>query len=174
MARMGGSPPHSTTNSYFIGTASKMAPANEFATNKSFMSQPKVRIRSITEIRLLSLLTGIACFAIALAIQWLIYDRFLLEDGFRLVGSAISGFLAFVLVYMMALRSRRAQLAELHRMQIIALMNHHVRNALQAIVYCSGGSESVNIIQNSVNRIEWVLSEVLPGLQLEDREHIRQ
>jgi hypothetical protein len=44
-------------------------------------------------------------------------------------------------------------------------MNHHIRNALQAIVCCSGTLESSEIICDSVNRIQWVLSDVLPGIE---------
>ena len=50
----------------------------------------------------------------------------------------------------------------------IAEMNHHVRNALQPILYSpflKEQAEQVRLIQESTRRIEWALKEVLPGPQ---------
>jgi len=58
-------------------------------------------------------------------------------------------------------RRRRRYLAE--RLQTIALMNHHVRNALQAIKYARYTPDDVQVIEDSVSRIEWALREILPG-----------
>ncbi|HZR29518.1 MAG TPA: hypothetical protein VFA71_12140 [Terriglobales bacterium] len=58
-------------------------------------------------------------------------------------------------------RRRRRYLAE--RLQTIALMNHHVRNALQAIKYARYTPNDVRVIEDSVARIEWALREILPG-----------
>lgn len=52
------------------------------------------------------------------------------------------------------------------KLAVITSMNHHVRNALQAILYSSYASESteqVKVIEDSVNRIQWALNEVLAG-----------
>jgi hypothetical protein len=54
----------------------------------------------------------------------------------------------------------------LDRMRIIAEMNHHVRNALQPILYSpflKEQAEQVRLIQESTRWIEWALREVLPG-----------
>jgi hypothetical protein len=51
------------------------------------------------------------------------------------------------------------------RLQIVAEMNHHIRNALQVINYVSLAqthAESVELIRDSAERIEWALREVLP------------
>jgi len=45
-------------------------------------------------------------------------------------------------------------------------MNHHVRNALQPIMYSpylKEQAEQVRIIQEGTRRIDWALREVLPG-----------
>jgi hypothetical protein len=76
--------------------------------------------------------------------------------------TALSGAFAAMLVQGMSLQTRRFRLSELRRLESIALMNHHIRNALQAIVCCSGSSESAEIIHDSVNRIGLVLADVLP------------
>jgi hypothetical protein len=54
----------------------------------------------------------------------------------------------------------------LARMRMIAEMNHHVRNALQPILYSpflKEESEQIRLIQEGTRRIEWALREVLPG-----------
>jgi ABC-type bacteriocin/lantibiotic exporter with double-glycine peptidase domain len=142
-------------------------PVTEVWISKSsaFLRKPDLKIRSDTEIWLLSLVCGIFTFLGTLALQWIIYDRFLHQDGLRLVGSVISGIFAAALVHAMSLRTRHSRLAELRRLESIALMNHHIRNALQAIVLCSGTSESAEIIRESVNRIEWALSDIVPGTE---------
>jgi hypothetical protein len=137
--------------------------------NIAFLRKPDLNIRSDAEIYALSLASGFAVFLGALALQWIIYDRFLHQDGLRLVGSVISGAFAALLVHGMSLQTRRSRLSELRRLESIALMNHHIRNALQAIVCCSGTSESAEIIRDSANRIEWVLSDVLPGIEDEPK-----
>jgi hypothetical protein len=51
-------------------------------------------------------------------------------------------------------------------MRIIAEMNHHVRNALQPIIYSpflQEQAEQIRTIQEGTRRIEWALREVLPG-----------
>jgi hypothetical protein len=62
-------------------------------------------------------------------------------------------------------RSRRELMRE--RMQTVAELNHHIRNALQVIKYWGGSqptldSMQLQLINESVERIEWALREVLP------------
>jgi hypothetical protein len=54
----------------------------------------------------------------------------------------------------------------LEKMRVIAEMNHHVRNALQPIMYSpylKEQAEQIRTIQEGTRRIEWALREVLPG-----------
>jgi hypothetical protein len=134
-----------------------------------FVHKPHFKIRSDVEIWIMSMCAGVVVFLGALLLQWVIYDRFLHEDGLRFIGSVISAAFAVFLVQSMSLRTRRSRLRELHRLESIALLNHHIRNALQAILCCSQTSESGEVIRNSVNRIDWVLSEVLPGIEDEPK-----
>jgi nitrate reductase NapAB chaperone NapD len=74
-----------------------------------------------------------------------------------------TGVLAALLVF--AYEQKRYQTA-MDKLRVIAEMNHHVRNALQGIVGCRVYSEQdrqVQLIVQSVKRIEWALREVLPG-----------
>jgi|SRR5215469_16865223 len=63
-------------------------------------------------------------------------------------------------------RRRDAYLAR--RLEVIKLMNHHVRNALQAIKFARHTEHHVRLIDESVARIEWALREVLVGKVAED------
>jgi hypothetical protein len=57
----------------------------------------------------------------------------------------------------------------LEKMRVISEMNHHVRNALQPIMYSpylQEQAEQVRTIQEGTRRIEWALREVLPGDEL--------
>jgi hypothetical protein len=51
------------------------------------------------------------------------------------------------------------------KLTMISSMNHHVRNALQTISYVpyTEQAKQMLLIQQSVNRIQWALQEILPG-----------
>jgi hypothetical protein len=73
------------------------------------------------------------------------------------------GILAGILVF---IYERHQHKLVLEKMRVIAEMNHHVRNALQPIIYSpylKEQAEQVKIIQEGTRRIEWALREVLPG-----------
>jgi hypothetical protein len=79
------------------------------------------------------------------------------------IDDMLIGLLAGVLVF----AYERHQHKTIHeRMRVISEMNHHVRNALQPIIYSpylKEQAEQVRIIQEGTRRIEWALREVLPG-----------
>lgn len=83
-----------------------------------------------------------------------------LSDG---ISAAAIGLLAFQLVRMH--QERRAKLRR--RVEVIADMNHHVRNALQVISLSTHGKESaeeITAIRESMARIQWALRELLPKI----------
>lgn len=52
------------------------------------------------------------------------------------------------------------------RLEVIADMNHHIRNALQVLSYGTAthsNPKETEMMRESINRIEWALREVLPG-----------
>lgn len=53
----------------------------------------------------------------------------------------------------------------LEKIRVIEEMNHHVRNALQAISWApyTEQDKQIKLIRDAVNRIQWALSEILPG-----------
>jgi hypothetical protein len=61
---------------------------------------------------------------------------------------------------------RRQQRNIIRKLEVIRLMNHHVRNSLQVISFAASVPRQEALeaeIQSAVERIEWALREVLPG-----------
>lgn len=78
------------------------------------------------------------------------------------ISSIVIGLLCFQLFRMQ--QQRRQQIRQ--RLEVIADMNHHVRNALQVISFTteSGDEKEIKAIRESVNRIQWALKELLPKI----------
>jgi len=83
-----------------------------------------------------------------------------------LLSNGLTGLVAGYLFYTWALNERMRRELIRERLRTIAEMNHHIRNALQVITYAMVAGKddgSVEMIRDSVERIEWALREVLPG-----------
>ena len=68
------------------------------------------------------------------------------------------------------LYERRQRQNMIRKLEVIRLMNHHVRNSLQVISFASSAPQQEELagkVRDAVERIEWALREVLPG-QRED------
>jgi prepilin signal peptidase PulO-like enzyme (type II secretory pathway) len=78
------------------------------------------------------------------------------------VDDAVLGAVAGLVVF--AYEQRRYK-SVLEKIAVVSAMNHHVRNALQAISYSpyTEQAKQIQLIQQSVARIQWALQEVLPG-----------
>ncbi len=82
----------------------------------------------------------------------------------RLLAEGVSAIVVAGLTAGFLEAANQRQEAALLRMQVISEMNHHIRNALGAISLTTDSiqnQESVQVISESVNRIEWTLREVL-------------
>ncbi len=99
------------------------------------------------------------------------FDRMLRQDGVnRNIITASSNALTGLVVAVMFLEltrnvQNRRKLVR-SRLEVIADMNHHIRNALQVISYGTathGGKQETEMMRESIKRIEWALREVLPG-----------
>ncbi|HLK33602.1 MAG TPA: hypothetical protein VKT29_10970 [Terriglobales bacterium] len=113
--------------------------------------------------------------AVTVAILGYVSDRLILSYDPRPIFAAldalalglISGSIAWFYQ-----RRRNRYIAE--RLEVIADMNHHVRNDLQVIqysAYMTHNTEHIQRIEESLGRIDWALREVLTGKQLRsDRE----
>lgn len=82
--------------------------------------------------------------------------------GVQSLDDIIIGILVAVVVFAYEQRRHRALL---NKLQVITAMNHHVRNALQTISYApyTEHEKQIKLIQDSVNRIQWALREILPA-----------
>lgn len=87
-----------------------------------------------------------------------------LREAQRIVDDILGGIIAGLIVLGYA-RLRMQFVAE--RLNTIALMNHHVRNALQVIRdarYVQPENQKLaEIVEDAVTRIDWALREILPG-----------
>jgi hypothetical protein len=98
------------------------------------------------------------------------FDHLLAKDGITrndilLTSNALTGIVAGLLFYSFTNSQRLRRKLVRERLRTIAEMNHHIRNSLQVITYATAADtdESVELIRDSVDRIEWALREVLPG-----------
>lgn len=94
----------------------------------------------------------------------------------RLLAEGLSAIVVALLTAGLIHQASQRRNAAMLRMQVIAEMNHHIRNALGAISLSTDAIQSqqcVRVISESVDRIEWTLREVLPRsqpLQQENRD----
>ncbi len=86
----------------------------------------------------------------------------------RLLAEGLSAVVVAVLTAGLIHQANQRREAALLRMQVIAEMNHHIRNALAAISLSTDAiqnQQSIRVISESVDHIEWALREVLPRNQ---------
>lgn len=117
---------------------------------------------------------GKALFALVLvtAIGFLL-DRALFAEGVPrwevvLLSDLVTGALAAALVLLLGERAAQRERLVQARLQIIADMNHHIRNALQVIQFHStanpANEAAARQVKESIERIQWALREILPTL----------
>lgn len=100
-------------------------------------------------------------------------DKALVKEGvprpdMMVLSNTLTGIVAGLLFYHMARHALLHHALIRERMRTVAELNHHIRNALQVIKFWGARNGSsidavqLQLIQDSVNRIEWALREVLP------------
>ena len=108
---------------------------------------------------LLSVLFAISIFTLGIAV-----DRLVAVSGWLAwLDDAAAAIAVGLLIYLFE-RHRERMLLE--RLQTIALMNHHVRNALQVLAYSQyerDRTRQAQIIRDAILRIDWALKEILGG-----------
>jgi hypothetical protein len=86
-----------------------------------------------------------------------------LQGSLRIADDLLGGLVAGSIFHSYERHRLRRFSEHLH---LIDLTNHHIRNALQPLMFVSYGSEGnaqMKVIEDCVHRIDWVLREVLPG-----------
>ena len=112
---------------------------------------------------LVSVMVGLVSFFVTELMH-----RFLVADlgrrWERLLAEGVSAVAVAALTAVLMDVANQRQQAALLRMQVISEMNHHIRNALGAIALTTDSIQNhdcVQVISDSVDRIEWTLREVL-------------
>jgi hypothetical protein len=92
-----------------------------------------------------------------------------LTESQRIVDDLLGGALAGIILFVY---ERHRERLLLQKLMTINLMNHHIRNALQLVVFVShepNRDQQTKLIDESVNRIDFALREILPGTPGFDR-----
>ena len=111
--------------------------------------------------------------AVVVSLIGVVLDRLLLKEGLPrldmiVFSNGLTGLFAGGLFWQMAREAKASRDLVAARMKTIAELNHHIRNALQVIKFLGGqkrtGMDAVQLqlINDSADRIEWALREVLP------------
>jgi hypothetical protein len=83
----------------------------------------------------------------------------------RLLAEGLSAFVVSCLVAKLVHISRERHRLVMARMQVIAEMNHHIRNALSPVALSLDATDNHGlnrVIVEAVDRIDWALREILP------------
>ena len=117
-------------------------------------------LRSLTRRVGVSILLGLFIAALGSVVEAMIEHHAII--AFESIDEIVIGITAALVVF--AYEQRRHK-AILNKVRVIAAMNHHVRNALQAISYApyTEQKEQIRLIADSVYRIQWALREILPA-----------
>ena len=92
----------------------------------------------------------------------------------RLLAEGLSAVVVTCLIAKVANITRQQRQLTMARVQVIAEMNHHIRNALTPVSLSVDGIENQQltcVISEAVNRIEWALREILPRETPLQEEH---
>ena len=118
-------------------------------------------IRSLAKSLLALVLVGLSSYVLELRL----HRGGVPSRDLMLLPSFLVGLVAGLLVYFLSVRERQRRAYVDCRLRVIAEMNHHIRNALQVITFYSrkGEKQEVGVVE-AVERIQWVLREVLPRL----------
>jgi hypothetical protein len=111
-----------------------------------------------------AVIVGVVSFAVTELLRYLLVpdigrvrERLLAELLTALILSGLTAKLVQI--------SRERQRLMLARMQVIAEMNHHIRNALSPVSLTLDATENQQlrlVISGAVDRIDWALREILP------------
>ena len=107
----------------------------------------------------------------------IVLDRLLLKEGLPrlemlIFSNGLTGLFAGGMFFQMAREEKASRELVAERMKTIAELNHHIRNALQVIKFLGGQKRTgldamqLQLINDSADRIEWALREVLPRYPL--------
>lgn len=120
------------------------------------------RLRETFNLRILSLasLAALLISSCGVLVDVVVHhqDRVVASDLYTYV-------VAFVFSYLLLQNEARRRSILARRMEIVADVNHHIRNALTGVIYTAavqGDPALQAVLQDATARIDWVLTTVLP------------
>jgi signal transduction histidine kinase len=120
-------------------------------------------------LRLIALACGVLTWVLTQVLHFLFYpvvdENLILR---RMPADAFAGVIIGLLLYRVMDHAYQRQAAVRARLQMIASLNHHIRNALHVIslsVYSPQNKQTIEAISESVERIHRALREILPEEQ---------
>ena len=115
----------------------------------------------------LTVVVVVVVSSLGVLLDFLLVDEGVSRREMLIISNTLTGLVAGWLIHSFTTyeRNRRALMRE--RMQTVAELNHHIRNALQVIKFWGGTQSNVDALQlqlinESVERIEWAMREILP------------
>lgn len=119
---------------------------------------------------------GIVAFAVTELMHYMLVPDLGRSDE-RLLAEGLSALVVSCLTAKLIYLSRERHRLIIARMQVIAEMNHHIRNALSPVWLSADATEDQHlnrVISEAVDRIDWALREVLPReTPLEDEQRTK-
>lgn len=122
---------------------------------------------------LISIIVAVIVSAIGFVLDYVLAKEGLSRFGMLIFSNGLTGMFAGGLFYQLAREEKARSELVRARMKTIAELNHHIRNALQVIRFLGGQQRhgldamQLQLINDSVDRIEWALREVLPKYERE-------
>jgi hypothetical protein len=111
----------------------------------------------------ISFVVGAGVFSLSAAIESVV-NALHVSSVWQWADNCAGALATGMIVYLYEQRRHRKALA---RLRTIAQMNHHIRNALQPMLYMAGGNvpreQQMRMMRECVERIEWALTDVLPS-----------
>ena len=134
------------------------------------MTDDKLPVQSLWSRRsgLVSLLVAVIVSLIGILLDWLLVKEGLPRLDMLIFSNSLTGLFAGGLFWQLAREAKASRDLVAERMKTIAELNHHIRNALQVIKFLGVQNSSsldavqLQLVNDSVDRIEWALREVLP------------
>ncbi len=126
--------------------------------------QANPQVRSLGKRIAVSAAIGLVVATSGSIMEGVVYHHSL--ASFEVADDIVIGLFTALVVFWYEQRQYRSTL---NKIRVIAAMNHHIRNALQAISYapCADQKKQIALIAESVDRIQWALREILPGENVE-------
>jgi hypothetical protein len=134
------------------------------------VTDDKLPVQSLWSRRsgLVSLLVAVIVSLIGTLLDWLLVKEGLPRLDMLIFSNSLTGLFAGGLFWQLAREAKASRDLVAERMKTIAELNHHIRNALQVIKFLGVQNSSsldavqLQLVNDSVDRIEWALREVLP------------